>query len=213
MGNYSKGANGTISGKFGSVVGSSWRGIDYLKSLPKKSTKKKSDSQLAVQAKFALSAAQLSPIKDVLYIGFGDKKLNSITGYNAAVKEFIAHSIQGEYPDFTVNYSNMQLSKGTMPPLRHLNMLLEDSLLTLNWVYTEKRNAFVDDKVMVVIYNRTTNLYDVEESAVRADEILAVDIDADPGDVLHVWTFCINRDGLKVSPTQYVGTVTIAQPS
>ncbi len=39
MGSYSKGANGTFSGKVGSVVGTSWRSIDYLRSLPKKSKK------------------------------------------------------------------------------------------------------------------------------------------------------------------------------
>jgi len=36
MGSYSKGANGIFSGKVGSIIGSSWRSIDYLKGLPKK---------------------------------------------------------------------------------------------------------------------------------------------------------------------------------
>jgi hypothetical protein len=36
---YSKSANGTFSGKVGSIIGSNWPSIDYLKGLPKKSSK------------------------------------------------------------------------------------------------------------------------------------------------------------------------------
>ncbi|MGQ7856375.1 DUF6266 family protein [Pedobacter sp. WC2501] len=38
-GNVSKGANGTFSGKVGSVIGSNWRSIDYMKGLSKKNSK------------------------------------------------------------------------------------------------------------------------------------------------------------------------------
>lgn len=209
MGTYSKSNFGKISGKVGEAVGSKWRNIKYLRSLPTKSSKKATESQLAVHARFALSAAQLSPIKDILYLGFGDKKLSKITGYNAAVRAFIANTILGEYPDYTVDYAKLQLSKGDMPPLKHLNMVLDAGILTLNWVYTKKRKAFPDDTVIVVVYNKTSNLYEVEDSFVRSDGTLTVDPDADPDDVLHVWAFCITRDGAKVSPTQYVGTVTV----
>jgi hypothetical protein len=39
MAMYSKGANGAFSGKVGSIIGSNWPSIDYLKGLPKKSSK------------------------------------------------------------------------------------------------------------------------------------------------------------------------------
>jgi hypothetical protein len=177
--------------------------------LPTKSGKPASVSQLAVHEKIALSARQLSLIKDLLYLGFGDKKLKSITGYNAAVKEFIANSILGEYPDYTVDYANMHLSKGALPRLRNLDMLLDKGVLTLYWIYAPKCDAFLDDRVIVVIYNKTNKQYNVKDSAFRGDGAFDVAIDADPGDVLHIWTFCSTRDGLKVSPTQYVGMLTM----
>lgn len=212
MGRYYKSNFGTISGKVGELVGSTWRGINYLRSLPTKSGKPASVSQLAVHEKIALSATQLSPIKDLLYIGFGDKKLKSITGYNAAVKEFIANSILGEYPDYTVDYANMHLSKGTLPLLRNLDMSLDQSVLTLYWTYEQKCDAFLDDTVIVVIYNKTNKRYDVKDSASRGDGTVDVAIDANHGDVLHIWIFCSTRDGLKVSPTQYVGMLTMPAP-
>lgn len=39
MGTIRQGANGSFRGKAGSVIGSSWKGIDYIKGLPKKRTK------------------------------------------------------------------------------------------------------------------------------------------------------------------------------
>ncbi|MBB6239500.1 hypothetical protein HDC90_004153 [Pedobacter sp. AK013] len=79
MATYSKGANGAFSGKVGSVIGSNWRSIDYLKGLPKKSSKPSTEPQLAQRSKFALAPLYLSPIKDILNIGFKDKQLNKLT--------------------------------------------------------------------------------------------------------------------------------------
>ena len=113
MAMYSKGTNGAFSGKAGSIVGSNWRGVDYLKSMPKKSNKKGSELQLAQRRKFALAPLYLSPIKDILNIGFKDKQLNKTTGYNAAVKIFLNNAIVGDYPDFAIDFSQIVLSKGS----------------------------------------------------------------------------------------------------
>lgn len=210
MGTYSKSNFGKISGKVGEGVGSRWRGIKYLRSLPTKSGKPATVSQLAVYAKFALSAARLSPIKDILYIGFSDKKLNTITGYNAAVKLFITNAILGEYPDYTVDYSKMQLSKGSLRHLSHLTLDYSGGLLRLEWTVRQgDRSSFADDKVMVVVYNETTNLYTVDENIMRSDNGANIDIDAESGDTVHVWAFCIKRDGITISTSQYIGTVTL----
>ena len=111
MATYSKGANGAFSGKVGSVIGSSWRSVDYLRGLPKKSSKASTEPQLAQRTRFALAARYLSPIKDILNIGFKDKQLNKITGYNAAVKIFLNQAVTGDYPDFVIDFSKVVLSK------------------------------------------------------------------------------------------------------
>ena len=63
MGIIRQGANGGYSGKVGSTVGSSWKGIDYIKALPKKSSKPATQAQLEQQAKFKLAngTSRLSP--------------------------------------------------------------------------------------------------------------------------------------------------------
>ena len=49
MGRLSRSPNGPFSGKAGSVIGSSWRGIYYIKGLQKTITKARSPLQLEQQ--------------------------------------------------------------------------------------------------------------------------------------------------------------------
>ena len=133
MAKYSRGTFGLISGTVNNAVGTSWRGVNYLRNVAKKSNKGPSTGQLAVQAKLVLAANQLTRIKKVLNLGFSDKKLNKITGYNAAVREFINNAITGEYPDFSVDYSKMQLSKGALNQLKQVTITPLGNELTVKW--------------------------------------------------------------------------------
>ncbi len=49
MGRIKQGANGGFSGKAGSVIGSSWKGIEYIKGRPKVSNKPATQRQLEQQ--------------------------------------------------------------------------------------------------------------------------------------------------------------------
>ena len=54
MGKYIKGILGSFLGKVGTVIGSSWKGIEYMRSRGKKSSKPPTQAQLIQQAKFKL---------------------------------------------------------------------------------------------------------------------------------------------------------------
>ena len=211
MGSYSKGANGTFSGKVGSVVGSSWRSIDYLKGLPKKSTKVATIDQITQRAKFALAPLYLRPIKDILNIGFGDKKLNKITGYNAAVKVFLTQAVGGVYPDFEVDYSKMVMSKGSLSVFHGLGSTLQGSDLILTWQNILNRyNSFADDALIVIIFNETKMMYLIYEEMIRADLTYTVSIGPEfAGDVFYTWAFALKREGDVVANSQYLGSFTM----
>lgn len=48
MGTYKNGIAGPFSGKIGGVVGSGWKGIDYIRSIPRKSKGPPSDRQKVI---------------------------------------------------------------------------------------------------------------------------------------------------------------------
>lgn len=210
MGTYSNSNFGRIKGKVGEGVGSKWRGVKVLRSLPTKSSKPATVAQLAVHARFALAAAQLSPIKDVLNLGFNDKKLNKTTGYNAAVKTFLAQSITGDYPNYAVDFPSLTFSKGSLSAVE-ITMSAESQLF-FSW--PEDLNdytAFASDKITFIIYNETKNTYKVRNNYFRSDIEASMHYPGKPGDKLHFWAFCVKNDGRTVSPSQYIGMVTVPE--
>ncbi|HEY1061659.1 MAG TPA: DUF6266 family protein, partial [Daejeonella sp.] len=69
MGTYKKGILGSFSGKVGTVVGSSWNGIEYMRSLPKPSSKAPTDLQMLQRAKLGMATGFLQPISALINIG------------------------------------------------------------------------------------------------------------------------------------------------
>ncbi|WP_316801194.1 DUF6266 family protein [Pedobacter frigidisoli] len=211
MGTYKNGLNGSVSGKVGAVVGSNWRSIEYFRSLLKKSSKEPTVDQITQRAKFALAPFYLRPIKDVLNIGFGDKNLNKITGYNAAVKLFITQAVIGAYPDYIIDFSKVIMSKGSLSPIVNLAVGLEDDTLTFTWKkLLNKFSAFIDDSLIFIVLDSTKMMYLVFDDIVRDDEQYTVDMGGDySGDTMHIWAFAVKRGDAAVSNSQYVGALTM----
>ena len=214
MAKYSRGTFGLISGTVNNAVGTSWRGVNYLRNVAKKSNKGPSTGQLAVQAKLVLAANQLTRIKKVLNLGFSDKKLNKITGYNAAVREFINNAITGEYPDFSVDYSKMQLSKGALNQLKQVTITPLGNELTVKWsAIVDTMLGNTDDEVLILLYNSASDDYMTNMTAKRYDGELILELAEKPGDSMEVWLFCVNKDRKSVSSSQYLGAFIVSEPS
>ncbi len=210
MARYSKGALGAFSGKLGNVVGSSWRSIDYLRSLPKPSNKPASPLQLAQRMKFAMTVGFLQPIKDVLNVGFSDVTLSRLTGYNQGVRAMLKNAITGDYPDFEIDFEKIELSRGSLAGLTNLSIEeVEPYILSVSWVSVINRfNSFVDDDVLVLLYNKSKKLFTIYEDMKRGDEEVRIELPQSfVGDELVCWTFLVKRDGDTTSNSQYVGSV------
>jgi len=208
MARFLKGIHGSYSGKVGNVVGSSWRGIDYVRSLPKKSSKASSEAQLAQRMKFGMTTSFLKSIKDILMLGFSDSKLRNKTGYNAAFQQLINHAFRGNYPDFTIDFAAVKIASGSLAALVGLVVgEVAPRVLNLTWDPIINRfNAFDDDQVLVILYDEADNLFFAYEGATRSDA--AIDIvlpDSYTGKKIVGWSFNIHRDGLITSTSQYLG--------
>lgn len=208
MARFIKGIHGSYSGKVGNIVGSSWRGIDYVRSLPKKSSKASSEAQLAQRMKFGMTTSFLKSIKDILMLGFSDSKLKNKTGYNVAFQQLINNAFQGTYPNFTIDFAAVKIASGSLAALVGLVVAeIAPKVLNLSWDPIVNRfNAFDDDQVLVILYDETDNLFFAYEGATRADA--AIDIvlpDSYTGKKIVGWSFNIHRDGLITSTSQYLG--------
>lgn len=205
---FLKGITGAYSGKIGNVIGSNWRSIDYIRSLPKKSNKKASEAQLRQRAKFALSVAFFAPIKDVLNLGFSDSNLKKSSGFNMGLSAMMKTDFVGEYPDLSINYADVKISKGSHASLDSFEMIETAAhQLTLHWSNTPNLfNSFGDDVVIVLLYHVREKLFSIFENTTRAAETCVMQLPATSA-TKHIvgWVFTMQRDGAKTSDSQYLG--------
>lgn len=213
MARFLKGITGAYTGKVGNVVGSSWRGIDYIRSLPKKSSKPASEDQMAQRTRFAMATNFLKSIKDILKIGFSDSKQRGKMGYNVAFQHLITNAITGIYPALSIDYSSVQIASGSLAAL--MGLQTEESapqVLTLSWQPDVNRfNAFADDQVIVLLYNVDENFFSAYEGVSRVDSSLDITLPVSyTGKTMVGWTFSIHRDGKVTSSSQYIGEFVIS---
>lgn len=208
MAKYTKGLSGPVFGKVGAIVGSRWRGIHYFRSLPKPSSKGPTQAQISHRAKFSMVIKFLRAITDILNLGYSDYKQGKLTGYNLAVRSVFADAVIGEYPDFRIDFPNFEISKGTLTPL--LGMVLEEAeprLFRYSWQFSSNGySSFVDDVVILLVYNETAKMFLIYDEALRGDASFVVQIpELYSGDFIHSWAFALKRDRKATSNSQYLG--------
>lgn len=212
MGRLKNGPNGGFSGKAGSIVGSSWRDIYYIKGLQKKVTKPRSMGQLVQQAKFGLAVKFLHPIKDILNMGFGNVNPQGATGYNMAISHLLQNNIKGTYPDFEIDYPAVQFTLGKMVLPERAEMKTEGSMLKLNWS-TESAgiNSGTKDRVEIIMYSpKEIAYYHVPGFHIRNNGAAEYDFsDTTKGLILHVYLFLYAWNRKQWSNTLYLGEVLV----
>src|SRR5690554_365868 len=164
---YVKGALGSFSGKLGNIVGSNWRSIDYLRSLPRPSKKPASEKQIAHRAKFALVVDFLNPLRDFINMGYNDSQEQKMTAFNRATSHLLTR-IEGQYPDFTIPYDEVRLSKGSLKGISANVFKNLDGDLEITWdPSVNPLSSEADDLVYFVMYNEATKDYFLYQHSAR----------------------------------------------
>lgn len=152
MGILKNGLFGPISGKVGNTVGSSWRGIHYVRSLSEKTKKEPSAKQLAARARFAAVNRFLRPFKDVIERGYSNQDVRRATAFNLAVKDnYAALTGTDEHPE--PDYSKLVLSKDAIAcrPLGCKIVAGTPGRVQIRWNATGLFGHHVYDRATVVI--------------------------------------------------------------
>ncbi len=84
MGTISKGILGGFNGTVGTVIGGSWKGIEYMRSRPAKRTNNPSQAQLEQQAKFAVVISFLETMVGLLRITYKNFAVK-MTAFNQTI--------------------------------------------------------------------------------------------------------------------------------
>lgn len=202
---------GRLQGKVGSLIYYTRGGKTYARAVPKSSTKPPTEAQLAQRRRMKVAMQFLSPLTPVLEITYrsASGRLNK-TGLNMAVAQALSCAMAGQYPDFYIDPSLVQVSRGTIQTLRRVSLQLDTAgIFTLQWV-PEHESPMVDKNVPVVLllYNQTRGVTELSnEKTMRSDGELTMQVSDEMlrGDV-HAYALVLDRVGHNASPSHFVGT-------
>ena len=211
MGKITNGILGGFSGTLGPAVGSSWKGIQVIRSRPPRRRGKSSPDQLTQMAKMSLVSGFLQPLT-----GFLNRTYNSVTVrmscFNKALSYNIRNAITGDYPAFRMNYEQVLLGRGD---LLNAKMPTADSsskgTLSFSWIDNSgEGSAKATDQAFVAVYCEALNQWETsDEGSLRIAGSYTLDVAAFSGKAVHGYIGFLSADGKFVSTSLYTGLVNI----
>lgn len=210
MGSIKQGILGGFSGKVGTVVGSSWKGTQYMRGL---ATNVKDANTLAQQMqreKFSITVKFLSKINPFITYGYKNytaKKTPSNVGMS-----YIMHNdcIVGEFPNYTINFQALKVALGQLKKAEDPTAALASGTATIRWTDNSGNgNAQADDLVMALLYNKDKSEaeYDIG-NATRADATLTFSYPSSwSGDHVVAYLSFMSEDNKLVAESDYLGEI------
>src|SRR5262245_19005488 len=114
MARLNKGIYGPVSGTMGPLIASSWKGHPYLKTRPRKRSKRRGVNEKRNQDKFSQAHYWLRPLLDFVRVGFHGYS-PTVEGFNAAKSFCLKNAFSGEAGQQNIDPSLIQLSYGELP--------------------------------------------------------------------------------------------------
>lgn len=214
MGKYKKGILGAFSGKIGTVIGSSWNGIEYMRSLPRASTKAPTDLQLIQRAKFGLVTGFLKPISSLVNLGY-KSQASGMTGFNVATSDMVASAISGIYPALEIDYTKVIFSKGVLTGVYDVvTTSPAPAQVKINWADNSgSGTGAATDVAVVLIYNpaKSAFVYNLNNGAERseAEEIITLPAEFS-GDSVQVWLAFMTPNRKTFSTSIHAGEIVVS---
>ncbi|MGY6648034.1 DUF6266 family protein [Wenyingzhuangia sp. IMCC45574] len=213
MGKISQGILGGVSGKVGNVIGGSWKSINYIRVKPTNVANPRTEGQVNQRTKFTLALEYLQPNKEFLKVGYKAYATKK-SEFNAAMSYVLNNAIGGTAPNFTIDYSQALLSRGSLSTaLNPTSDLSTAGQVDFAWNdNSSDGNASTTDKAMLLVYNPTRKeSVIVKDGADRSTGSESVSIPTSfAGDTVELFMAFVSEDGNQVSNSVYLGSGTAA---
>ena len=201
------GITGGFSGKVGNIIGGSWKGIDYMRSIAPSVSNPRTPAQVEHRAKFATIVQFLKPLTAFLRIGFKSLAIKK-SGFNAAMALNFKNVIIGTYPAFDIDYSKVSVSQGNLAgPLNPTTVSATAGSVQFTWEDNSwETDASADDQAVLVVYNPARQAaVSVVGGITRAVGSQTITLpDSFAGDEVQCYIAFINANQSAISTSQYV---------
>jgi hypothetical protein len=210
MGKFNKGILGGFSGKVGNVVGSTWKGITYMKSQPTPTDKEPTTAQVSQQAKFKTGLHFVQSMAGLVALSFRNYAVK-MSGFNNAFSYTMKHAVTGSYPAYTVDYSMALISRGDLPNAANPAATVAAHIVNFAWADNSGiGRAKADDKAILAVYCADFNqtLY-TTGSALRSAGADTLDVTEFAGKQVQTYIGFISADGKEIANSVYTGQLAV----
>jgi hypothetical protein len=206
-----KGILGGFSGMVGPVVGTSWKGLDVMRSRPPRKRGKSTEGQLKQMARMTLMNKFVKPLTDLLNETY-DNGLVQMSGYNKALSLNMRNAVDGEYPSFTINFARVVIGQGDLLNVDYLAATSpSEGVLKISWEDNSNQgSARATDQAFMAVY-----CADLEEwktdfgGPFRNAGSYTLDVAAFSGNEVHAYIGFMSSGAKFISTSLYAGKVNI----
>lgn len=193
------------------MVGSSWKGVDYIRSLPTTVRNPRTPKQVTQRSKFSVVIQFVRSILPVVQQGFKNEAGSGSSAYNEAVSHNLRHATKGEFPDIEIDFPKVMISKGNLVGANGVVSGCTDGMINIGWNDDERHNAKIDDRTVIVAYNpeRQEALYDLDAGSRRDGMAVVIAPDTWIGEEVETYLAFISEDLKLTSDSIYAGRVEV----
>ena len=210
MGRLINGINGPIQGRIGSVIGSSWKGVPYVKGPYKKRTPNVSNKETNNRNKFGEAHFWLRPLLKFVRGGFKGYSAK-VDGFLAAKSHLLKNAFEGIPPDRHINPSLVKVSFGDLPLSADIAVgKMAQGQLQFTWDPAWLGISHDKDQAMMLAYDiENSKAYFTAMGQFRNTGTDVLHTDPTPGKAYHIY-FAFNAgDRSRQSDSVYMGQITM----
>ena len=207
MGRIKDGSFGGFSGKVGNVVGASWKGIDYIRSLPAKVNDPKTQKQVKQRSRLSITLDFLKTVTPFIRVGFQSQDNGRMTAFNAAMSYNMKFAVKEGEQGVELDYPHLLVSVGALGNAGNVQAGVVEGELQVSWEIPANGNARPDDMAMVLAHNsaRGVSIYEFNAGK-RADKRVILPLPPVwEGDPIETYLAFKTADGGMVSVSVYAG--------
>jgi hypothetical protein len=206
MAKFESSTFGKMSGRLGKVVAVKRNGKNFLREYTVPANPQTLKQQ-ANRMKFRFVNRSLTPLRQVIKRGYLDTQ-----AFPKGCSKVLKTAVEGEYPDFAIDFSKLQPADGTLPPVGTITTETRKSTseVIVKWQIAsegQRLQGNADDKISLVFFDEATgSCFFHENIGSRSDQMVTVLLpETNKENPLHCWAYLSTSNGNMNSSSVYIG--------
>lgn len=157
MGKYKDGIKGSFSGKVGAVIGSSWKGKPYMKSVPLKFHDAKTEGQMLHRAKFSAAVAFSKKLKSFAMKSFVEFAKDK-SAYNAVMQYNFRNAFKADESGVETFYDRIMVGRGSLTAAAGVSFSRDGGNVIVSWTDNSGDGSAKSKDIAMMALIDTTNM-------------------------------------------------------